>query len=62
MPCSHTGFHSIDSAYDRRSGTLVFFWKCDRCGARLREACRQRYRPMFDRLGNERYRRVASRF
>ena len=51
--CAHDGFHSIGTSYDRRSGVLVFHWTCERCGARLSEARRERYRPSFDPRGNE---------
>ena len=57
--CSHTGFHRIDSSYDRRMGVLVFFWTCERCGVRLGEAARQHYRPAYDRFGYERHQLVA---
>jgi hypothetical protein len=57
--CRHSGFHRIDSSYDRRSGVLVFFWTCEGCGARLHEAARQQYRPAYDRFGYERYALVA---
>jgi hypothetical protein len=53
MSCSHQGFRSVDSSYDRRSGMLVFYWTCDRCGSRLNELTRQRYRPTFDPRGSE---------
>jgi hypothetical protein len=53
MACSHDGFHAIRTAYDRRRELLVFHWTCERCGARLREARRERYRPSFDPRGNE---------
>jgi hypothetical protein len=56
MACRHTGFHDICTAYDRRSGVLVFHWTCERCGARLTEARREQYRPAFDPSGNERFR------
>ena len=32
---------------------LVFYWTCDRCGSRLNELTRQRYRPTFDPRGSE---------
>jgi hypothetical protein len=55
MACSHQGFHSVRSAYDRRHGVLVYFWTCERCGARLDEARREDYRPAFDPHGNDRF-------
>jgi hypothetical protein len=55
MPCAHDDFHSVRSAYDRRRGLLVFYWTCERCGARLREAGREEYRPHFDPRGHEKY-------
>jgi hypothetical protein len=47
MVCTHDGYHSIQTMYDRRDGELVFFWTCERCGARLSEAKRVEYRPAF---------------
>lgn len=55
MACRHDGFHSIGTSYDQRRGVLVFHWTCERCGARLSEARRERYRPRFDPLGNQRF-------
>jgi hypothetical protein len=52
MTCSHDGFHGIGTTYDRRREVLVFFWTCDRCGERLREARRDEYRPSFVPHGN----------
>lgn len=54
MSCSHDGFHEIRTAYDRESGVLRYFWTCERCGARLREARREEYRPSYDPNGNAR--------
>ena len=34
---------------------LVYYWTCERCGARLNEARREPYRPSFDPHGNDRY-------
>jgi hypothetical protein len=53
MGCSHDGFHAIRVAYDRKRGMLLYFWTCERCGARLREAGHQDYRPSFDPHGND---------
>jgi hypothetical protein len=55
MACPHDGFHDIHTAYDHRRGLLVFHWTCARCGARLREARRERYRPSFDPRGNDQF-------
>jgi len=54
MTCPHDGFHGIRSRYDQRRGVLVYFWTCERCGARLGEVRRQEYRPRFDPNGNDR--------
>jgi C4-type Zn-finger protein len=53
MFCNHNGFHTIRTSYDHRGGLLIFHWTCERCGARLTEARRERYRPSFDPRGNE---------
>jgi hypothetical protein len=58
MACSHTGFHGISTAYDRRDGVLVYHWTCEHCGARLSEAARAPYRPSYDPRGNERVQTV----
>jgi hypothetical protein len=55
MSCSHEGFHGISSAYDRTSGVLHYFWTCERCGARLRKARSEEYRPSYDPRGNDRF-------
>jgi hypothetical protein len=55
MSCQHEGFHGIHTSLDR-SGVLVYFWNCERCGRRLREARREEYRPAFDPHGHERFR------
>jgi len=55
VSCSHDGFHSIHSRYDRRAGLIVYFWTCERCGVRLNEARREPYRPHFDPHGNDRF-------
>jgi hypothetical protein len=39
--------------YDRQRGLLLFFWICEDCGTRLREAHRAEYRPRFDPRGND---------
>ena len=61
MSCNHDGFHSIQTAYNRRRGVLVYFWTCERCGTRLGEATRVTYRPAYDRDGNERFLASAGR-
>jgi hypothetical protein len=60
MSCSHTGFHTVSSHYDRDRGLLVYHWTCERCGARLKEARRDDYRPSFDPRGNDPYLATAS--
>jgi hypothetical protein len=55
MPCPHDGFHGISTAYDRLRGLLVYYWTCERCGARLGEARREVYRPSFDPDGPRRF-------
>ena len=55
IACAHDGFHAIHTRYDRRSAVLVYFWACERCGARLGDARRERYRPSYDPHGNERF-------
>jgi hypothetical protein len=55
MNCDHDGFHAVRSQYDRHTGVLVYYWTCERCGSRLREARREPYRPAFDPRGNERF-------
>ena len=55
MYCAHEGFRGIGSAYDRLRSVLVYYWTCERCGRRLGEIRRDRYRPQFDPRGNERY-------
>jgi hypothetical protein len=53
MACSHDDFHGIGTAYDQERGLLVYFWTCERCGERLREARREEYRPTFNPRGND---------
>jgi hypothetical protein len=55
MDCLHDGFHTIRTAYDRSRAVLVYFWTCERCGARLEEARREEYRPSYDPHGNDRF-------
>ena len=38
----------------------MYYWICERCGARLHEATRQEYRPHFDPHGNDQYLLTAS--
>ena len=61
VSCSHEGFHAIRSWYDRRGGVMVYYWMCERCGASLREAGREPYRPHFDPHGNKRFMAATSR-
>ena len=49
----HQGFHGTQSTYDQGRGVLVFFWTCENCGAQLREAHREQYRPSFALGGND---------
>jgi hypothetical protein len=60
MRCAHDGFHAILSVYDRNRGVLLYFWICERCGARLGEAGSKEYRPSFDPRGNEGILRTAA--
>lgn len=60
VACSHDGFHSIQSWYDRRDGVLVFYWTCERCGAWLGELRREPYRPEFDPHGYVRFLTVVT--
>jgi hypothetical protein len=55
VACAHDEFHAIRTTYDRRSGVLVYFWACERCGERLGDARRERYRPSYDPHGHERF-------
>ena len=55
IACAHDGFHAIGTNYDRRKCVLVYFWACERCGARLGDARREPYRPSYDPHGNERF-------
>ena len=48
MACTHDQYRSVLTSYDRRGGTLVYFWRCDRCGARLGEHERVQYRPQYE--------------
>jgi hypothetical protein len=36
------------TTYDRGRGILVYFWRCDRCGAHLGEHQRAPYRPLYE--------------
>jgi hypothetical protein len=55
MNCSHDGYHALSSEYDRSRGLLVYVWVCESCGARLKVATEQAYRPHYDPLGNKRF-------
>jgi hypothetical protein len=59
MSCRHQGFHGIRTTYDRHSGVLVYFWTCEVCGERLREARREDYRPRYDPHGSQRFQPVS---
>jgi hypothetical protein len=61
MRCKHQGFHSITSSYDRRTRTLIYFRRCDECGARLAEVERLAYEPRFDPRGYDRPLSVSDR-
>jgi hypothetical protein len=56
MACAHDSYRTIDSRYDLRRGLLVYYWRCESCGARLDEAKRLEYRPSFDPRGHDRSR------
>jgi hypothetical protein len=60
MRCTHEGFHAILSVYDRNRGVLLYFWICERCGARIGGAGSQEYRPSFDPRGNDGILRTAT--
>jgi hypothetical protein len=60
MSCKHAEFHTVSSHYDRDRGVLVYYWTCERCGTRLKEARRDDYRPSFDPRGNDPYLAAAS--
>jgi hypothetical protein len=49
----------ITTSYDTGLRVLVYFWTCERCGARLEELRRREYVPRFDPRGVERF--LASR-
>jgi hypothetical protein len=49
--CAHRDFHEIRTSYDRRRGILIYWWTCEHCGARLSEALRTPYRPLFEPNG-----------
>jgi phage terminase large subunit GpA-like protein len=55
MACSHDGYHGISTAYDRANGLLRYYWTCEQCGTKLREARSEEYRPSFDPHGNDRF-------
>lgn len=46
IACTHRGFHSGSSAYNRESEVLRFLMVCDDCGLEVREVERQQYRPV----------------
>jgi hypothetical protein len=57
--CSHDGYRSIITSYDRPGGVLIYFWACEQCGAILDEAGRQKYQPRFIPLPNQHQRVTA---
>jgi hypothetical protein len=40
---------------------LIYYWMCERCGARLGELRRDPYRPHFDSRGSQRFFASANR-
>jgi hypothetical protein len=48
MKCAHDQYRSVLTSYDQGRGTLVYFWRCDRCGAHLGEYERVQYRPQYE--------------
>jgi hypothetical protein len=50
--CTHQGFHSVSSRYDRGLGILAFILTCEHCGAELRELQREPYLPHYDPHGH----------
>ena len=57
--CKYYGFHSITSSYDRKTRTLIFFRRCNDCGARSTDVRRLVYEPRFDPGGTERFPPIA---
>lgn len=55
MACDHHGYHTVRSEYHPGPELLIYLWICERCGARLGEARRMRYRPRFNPRGNDGY-------
>jgi hypothetical protein len=55
VKCKHEGFHTITSSYDRVRRVLIYFRRCDECGARVAEVRRLAYEPRFDRHGSDRF-------
>ena len=53
--CSHDGFHTMMTRYDRSSGLLVYCRTCDSCGALVGELGREPYRPSFNPAGCQRF-------
>jgi hypothetical protein len=49
MKCAHDQYRSVATRHDRGRGTLVYFWRCDCCGAHLGEHGRVNYRPRYER-------------
>jgi hypothetical protein len=48
MRCAHDEYRSVQTRYDRSRRTLVYFWRCDCCGAHLGEYERVQYRPYYE--------------
>ena len=59
MKCAHDQYRSVLTSYDRGREMLVYFWRCDRCGANLGERERMPYRPHYE--GSSPSRPVAER-
>ena len=53
MKCDHNQYRSVVTSYDRGRGILVYFWRCDRCGAHLGEHQRAPYRPLYESAHQE---------
>ena len=53
MECTHRGFHTISSSYDRAARILTYFRRCESCGSRLGDVAQLDYQPQFDPYGND---------
>jgi hypothetical protein len=47
VKCTHEGFHTITSSYDRETRVITYYRRCDDCGAQLSEFGRLAYEPRF---------------